>query len=524
MLQAGVPQKAIPQTVATPAPVTAPAAKATTSTYKAPSGVTDVYALQKQLNASGANLVVDGKYGPKTAAAYAQYGTKAPTATASVAAPTAIKPISVTPAQANPMVTGNVYDLMGYKPQTYSSPYRDEAIALIKDAQDDVYDPKTYNPEADARFTTFRDKAIETGQRGYSANLGTMNRNGLASSSVAQQIAQGAMDKQAVNVQRAVPEFQKADEAQFRQATDDKYARAEKLLGLDSTSYNRFIDTENRNISSQDRYKTDTGYAPVDTSLIPADSWIRQISDYAAYKKTLPAGSPMLAIVDALRDEKIAKDPTLLAKYGTTMSNAPGVKTAATVAAERNDAQEDAKIAISGTNASRTSGSGSGTTRMTSDPNTMGTPAQVTAYYDYLNIFGGGGNGTYAGNPAAASQRLTTERGTIERTLGTPLYEKLFADIKALDTITGAPAKPEAATDPLKSPSAIRAVGMFEAMTPITDYKGNVTGYKRTNTDQAVIDYVLANVTDPDEQIAVLNHIGVPPPPPPQAPTYPKPR
>jgi hypothetical protein len=169
------------------------------------------------------------------------------------------------------------------------------------------------------------------------------------------------------------------------------------------------------------------------------------------------------------------------------------------VAAEKNTAQEDARIAISATNAARTSGSGSGSSKATNDPNSMGTPAQVTAYYDYLNIFGGGGNGAYAGDLAGAATKITNNRGEIEAAIGTPLYTKLVADIKALDTVVGAPAKAPAPEKPVAYtiPDAIKELTtivnpQYDKYGKMTAAPGVASAYTRLNqmADAGMIDEV----------------------------------
>lgn len=90
-----------------------------------------------------------------------------------------------------------------------------------------------------------------------------------------------------------------------------------------------------------------------------------------------------------------------------------------------------------------------GSSEESNDITGLGSPEQVQSYYDFLDIFSGGGNGTYKDNPAAAYTRLVGNRGQIEKMVGTKLYNKLVSDIKGIDAVVGTVKAPaDAPADP----------------------------------------------------------------------------
>jgi hypothetical protein len=87
----------------------------------------------------------------------------------------------------------------------------------------------------------------------------------------------------------------------------------------DETSYNRGQEMT-----------ANTGYMNVDNILagIPENSPLRKIRDYTAELNKMPADDPRRPIYEALRYEKVMKDPELKAKYGDTIKPPSLIQTA----------------------------------------------------------------------------------------------------------------------------------------------------------------------------------------------------
>lgn len=135
----------------------------------------------------------------------------------------------------------------------------------------------------------------------------------------------------------------------------------------------------------------------------------------------------------------------------------------------------DRNYALNVRQENRMASSGSGTSDGNDDITKLGSTDQVSAYYDFLDIFSGGGNGTYKGDPAAAYTRLVGNRGQIEKMVGTKLYNRLLSDIKGLDTVVGQqkPETPEESTPMVSSPYYDAAQSKVKALqsATVTDSK-----------------------------------------------------
>jgi len=155
--------------------------------------------------------------------------------------------------------------------------------------------------------------------------------------------------------------------------------------------------------------------------------------------------------------------------------------------------------------------SGSSSKASSSDISSMGTQDQVDAYYQFLDSFGGGGFGTYKGKPTEAYNRLVSNRGQIEKMIGTKLYTQLLADVKGLISTVGdakAPAEPTA-FNPSKDPVAQRAISMMGETVEAPGANPYQTIKQPKHDTQAIIEYVFANVADDDQAAQILNYLGI---------------
>lgn len=113
--------------------------------------------LQQELNRKGANLKVDGIWGPKTQAAYEKYGVKA-----AAAKPSAPKPAVSKPAAAKPSVAVPRLEYMQYTPMTEA-----QKRAAAKADTDPAYDARLRELEKEYA-SALQDNENEALRRGMS--------------------------------------------------------------------------------------------------------------------------------------------------------------------------------------------------------------------------------------------------------------------------------------------------------------------------------------------------------------------
>ena len=116
----------------------------------------DVKKLQQELNRKGANLKIDGIWGPKTQAAYEKYGVKA------AAKPSAPKPAVPKPAAAKPSVAVPRLEYMQYTPMTEA-----QKRAAAKADTDPAYDARLRELEKEYA-SALQDNENEALRRGMS--------------------------------------------------------------------------------------------------------------------------------------------------------------------------------------------------------------------------------------------------------------------------------------------------------------------------------------------------------------------
>jgi len=238
---------------------------------------------------------------------------------------------------------------------TKVDPYQSQVQPKISQFVDDItgykpFDYSTYDPNKDAAFTAFRDRAIEQGEKAYSSNLAASAIPGVADSSIGRKVAESARSRYTDQVQDAIPTFME----KARQDYDNLFNRKIQTLGLlrdiENVDYGRYIDDRNRTDSLSQQYTQNTGYVPVDTSLIPMDSYLRTgIPDYSAEinkRKAVDPNDPMIPVLTALRMEKIMNDPELFKKYGSTMEMPVGQKTMNRATTEQNQADKTEQTAF----------------------------------------------------------------------------------------------------------------------------------------------------------------------------------
>jgi hypothetical protein len=267
--------------------------------------------------------------------------TPAPASPASSTAGTPTANTSIAPAivdsdNANkvqhPDVSGiNSYDFVSNSLNKYTNPNREKIDSLMSEFLDNKpFDYSSWNPESDAGFVAFRNSAMDLGNRAYGSSVAGMSRPGIKDSSIARQVGESSRNTYINQIQDAIPTFMNNARQDFQQNILNKYKNLEALGGLEETDYNRAYQ------QGRD-YIQDTGYMPIDASLIDANNPLRQYSDmgggYQAEidrRKAANPDDPLIPVLEALRWEKLQQNPDLMEQYGQGATAPLGLPTQAT--------------------------------------------------------------------------------------------------------------------------------------------------------------------------------------------------
>jgi hypothetical protein len=331
----------------------------------------EVRKLQEQLKVAGYDPGgIDGIYGPKTKAAVTAYqnannltvdgivgdqtlGSLSKISAGSVSPATPTTPSNTAPKNTTPAITApttnpvkeagleaktpagttGAYDFFGKSIEKYESPYSAQIQSFLNDVlSTKPFDAASYNPETDAGYVAFKNKALQEGNKAYDSAVAGMSTPGLQDSSIGRQVAESARSTYTNKIQDAIPEFMDRAREDYNQGIAQKYNALNALLGIDETEYGRYADNRDFNYKQKQDYTENTGYMPIDTSAIPADSPLRRITDYQAEINKLEEsdpGNPLINIYKALRYEKVMNSPELLEKYGGTLEIPLGYETLA---------------------------------------------------------------------------------------------------------------------------------------------------------------------------------------------------
>lgn len=126
-------------------------------------------------------------------------------------------------------------------PQEYNSPYEDlinQQISQITNR------PQfSYNPEEDAAYQAFRNRALRAGDKAYEDNLGGMSAmTGGRANSWAGTVASQARNQYVMQAEEAVIQFEDRAYGRYRDETSDMYNLVNLLNSQDEIGYSRFRD------------------------------------------------------------------------------------------------------------------------------------------------------------------------------------------------------------------------------------------------------------------------------------------
>jgi hypothetical protein len=192
------------------------------------------------------------------------------------------------------------------------------------------FDYSSWNPESDAGFVAFRNSAMDLGNKAYGSAVAGMARPGIKDSSIARQVGESSRNTYINQIQEAIPTFMNQARTDFQQNILNKYKNLEALEGIEETDYSREYQ------QGRD-YISDTGYMPIDTSLIEESNPLRQYSDMAGgyqaeidRRKAANPDDPIISVLETLRWEKLQENPDLMEKYGQGATAPLGLPTQAT--------------------------------------------------------------------------------------------------------------------------------------------------------------------------------------------------
>jgi len=504
------------------------------SVYKIGSTGEEVKRLQDALRVAGFDPgASDGIYGSRTAAAVTAYqkannltpdGIAGQQTLGSLSAPklpTTVPTSKVDPDAADKAKAreiAGITNLSGLNnlnttPITYKSPFEDR----ITSALDKIlgYNPGPIDPTSSPLYAPLKQQYDSAGTSAFNNQIGRLSSlTGGRPSTAAVGTASAAQNKYAQEFSGTVlPSLINAEESRRQNEYGNIVNQLKLLQGLDETSYGR-----NRDTISDARYADETSYdrgqdavkntgvmtADQILATIPANSALRNISDYSAAiaKETDPWIKSQL---QALRMEKINADPNLKAKYGSTME-IPTYQTmgARQMEIENQMAQKEyeldqryknEQIANMRADNARQAAAMSNKTDST-DLTKLGSPQQLNAYYELLNIYSGNGpQSKYASNAYGAYQNLITNKKANLDLIGQKLYDQLLKDVTGLmkneKTYAGESASTSAYNNVLN-----KAIGA----------RNNQNSY---DPDRDAINIIINSNLSEEEQIQILNQLGI---------------
>jgi hypothetical protein len=224
-----------------------------------------------------------------------------------------------------------------------------------------------YDPASDTAYQTYRNQALKDADKvSNDITAEYLGAQGGNFNSAATQIAAAAKNDLIDKADAAMSLYEDRYNAKNQQALKDQYNLLDALNKIDTTSYNRGrdklsdqyslvdallkVDQQDYERQDQDRkdYTENTGYMPVDTSMIPADSPLRQITDYKAEiqrREAINPNDPDIPYLYALRNEKIMAlqdtDPAAYEQYKNEIVSVPGIPTLSLVESRQKQAYQD---------------------------------------------------------------------------------------------------------------------------------------------------------------------------------------
>jgi hypothetical protein len=312
--------------------------------------------------------------------------------------------------------------------QPYQSKYGSSLESLINQISGSKF---TYDPETDTSLKAAQGQAIKT-------NLEAMNDRGILNSTVTtdrsaqvaselvpqyENMAYGRYQDNVNNLYKQAEFYNQLDQqgyAKYQDEVNSLYKRADFINNLDTMAFNKYKDQVDQDYNER-MLKLDTEQNTLTNKRNEiTDAWNRvsQIG-YVDNQTSIILGVPVGTPSKEVRENAITRQQQI---EDEIRQNA-----AQKARDDRLFQQEKALIQ-----------------ERANTTETQATPEQAQNYYDLLDVFSGGGNGTYKDDPVKAQNYIIGNRGKIEPLIGTGLYNQLLNDIGNLTS-------PQAQSEPVDS-------------------------------------------------------------------------
>jgi hypothetical protein len=303
-----------------------------------------------------------------------------------------------------------------------SQPYVSQYAPIIEEKVKEMLSRTfQYDPAKDTQF--------QLASKELTRNImETMNARGILNSTVTEnQIQQG--------IQQMLPQYQELARSRFMDEGQVLMSQVDMLMGLDETGYNRYMDEgqkkakaleavmqmdeiqykrwkdayEARYTEYKDKYNAEFNKIDVQRQKTQ-DAWNR-VSElgYVDNQSAIILGVAPGTLSKEAREAKIRREQEI-----------EDQKTALKNRLAEINAQYEKEKKIAELREETT----------TADPSKLGTAEQTEYYYSLLDIYMGGGTGTYANDPYKAYQWLTGPgRAQNIAMVGQKLYDRLVSDV-----------------------------------------------------------------------------------------------
>lgn len=406
----------------------------------------------------------------------------------------------------------NNFNMAAPTSTAYVSPYEEKINALLDKLLS--YDPNAaYDVTTDPMYTPLKQQYEQAGETAFQDTIGDLSSmtggrlNTWATSAAAQAKNQYAQDFSA----NVLPSLISQEQSRRQNTYANLAQQLSVLQGLDASNYSRgrdaLADARTAEETERQRYIDTVG---------------QFYENYQAeYNKIRDDGDPSndwkLPIIAAARQEKIqTQNSSTAAAQGKAYENALALwKTLGTatpeiaktlgvpVNAKTSDYNIDlisADIAkmnasTSRMNADTAAANASSSKTKAADIDKMGTPEQISNYWQLRDSYLGGGGGTYANKPYEAYNWLLSHRQDNVDHVGEKLYNQLISDVenvmKMQKSYSGSSAQTAAYNNTLTK--ALGAKNNEDSVNPISD----------------AANIIINSGLSEEEQIQLLNQLGI---------------
>jgi hypothetical protein len=364
-----------------------------------------------------------------------------------------------------------------------------------------------FNADTSAEFASYKSKYDDAGNHAMSDTMGQAaamsgGRASSYSTAVGAQ-AKASWDQRLMDV---IPTLAQNDYNRQMDSFNMLASQLTSLQNADNNNYTRFRNTQADATALEDR------------NLQRDLSTLGQYSpDYAKEinrRKATPDKSDdyLIPYLTAARNEKVATlDAT--AKTDAEKAAADDLAQSNWEKTHKLDAANTySTIANRGTSGSSTS----------KDITTMGTPEQLSLYSGMMDTFGGNGvSQTYKGTDGIqkAAQYVAMHDVELIQKLGKPLYDRMLAQLRSVDTIVGQPKAPtqekvEAPTPMIDSPyysAATTKIKALQSATTPSPERGRdpVPKYDESQIAAEMVTWIRNQPITPEQMAELANALGL---------------